>query len=182
MPFPSSGIRLSAMAILEIVKAPNPVLRKVAEKVKGYNLDLEKLVLDLAETMYAAPGVGLAATQVGVTRRVAVVDVSSPEEPKELLALINPEIVESEGLEEMEEGCLSLPEFREAIKRPTRIKVLGKNLKGEPVEIVAEGIMARAIQHELDHLNGRLLLDYAGAIKRELYLRKLKKQSRNRQR
>ena len=125
------------MAILEIVKAPNPVLRKVAEKVKGYNLDLEKLVLDLAETMYAAPGVGLAATQVGVTRRVAVVDVSSPEEPKELLALINPEIVESEGLEEMEEGCLSLPEFREAIKRPTRIKVLGKNLKGEPVEIVA---------------------------------------------
>ena len=125
------------MALLDILAFPHPVLKQTAETVEGLNPELEKLIADMTETMYHAPGVGLAATQVGVTRRVAVVDVSSPEEPKELLALINPEIVESEGLEEMEEGCLSLPEFREAIKRPTRIKVLGKNLKGEPVEIVA---------------------------------------------
>jgi len=164
------------MAVLEIVKVPNPILRKAAEKVKRFNRDLEKLVLDLAETMYSAPGIGLAANQVGVLKQVAVVDVSPPESPKNLLVLINAELVESEGREELEEGCLSLPEFREVIGRPSRIKVRAKNLKGEAIEIIAEGLLARAVQHELDHLQGRLLLDYAGAIKRELYLRKRKKQ------
>jgi peptide deformylase len=163
------------MAKLEIVKVPNPVLRKVAEKVKGYTSDLEKLAQDMAETMYGAPGVGLAANQVAVTRRVIVIDVSPPDKPKNLLVLINPEILESEGLDEIEEGCLSVPEFKQFVERPTKIKVRAKNLKGEEVEFTAEGLLARAIQHEFDHIQGRLLLDYAGSIKKQLYLKKRRK-------
>jgi peptide deformylase len=153
------------MAVLEIVKVPNPILRKVTEKVKGYNQELLRLVDDMAETMYSAPGVGLAANQVGILKQVAVVDTSPPEEPKNLLVLINPEIIESEGLEEFEEGCLSVPEFKQVVGRPGKIKVRAKNLKGEQIEINAEGLLARAIQHELDHLNGRLILGLgAGAV------------------
>jgi len=164
------------MALLEIVTAPDPVLRKKAEKVREYNKELEKLVLDMAETMYAAPGIGLAANQCGVLKQVAVVDISPPDKPKNLLVLINPEIVQKdEQQDQMEEGCLSLPEFRQVVSRPSRIKVCAKNLKGETQEIIAEGLLARAIQHEMDHLNGKLLLDYASSIKREFYLRKRKK-------
>ncbi len=163
------------MAKLEIVKVPNPVLRKVAEKVKGYTSDLEKLAQDMAETMYGAPGVGLAANQVAVTRQVIVIDVSAPDKPKNLLVLINPEILEEEGMDEIEEGCLSVPEFKQFVERPTKIKVRAKNLKGEEVEFTAEGLLARAIQHEIDHIHGRLLLDYAGSIKKQLYLKKRRK-------
>lgn len=164
------------MSTLEIVKVPDPVLRKVAERVKGFNPDLEKLVTDMAETMYSAPGVGLAGNQVAVAKQVIVIDVSVPEEPKNLLALINPEIVESEGAEKIEEGCLSIPEFKQTVERPIKIKVRAWNLKGEEIEFVAEDLLARAIQHEIDHLHGHLLLDYAGSTRRSLYLRKRRKQ------
>jgi len=163
------------MAVLEIVKVPNPILLKVADKVRGYNQELERLVSDMAETMYSAPGIGLAANQVAVLKQVAVVDTSLPDQPKNLLVLINPKIIESEGLDDLEEGCLSVPEFRQVVERPSRIKVRAKNLKGEQIEINAEGLLARAIQHELDHLNGRLILDYAGSAKKALYLKKRKK-------
>ena len=163
------------MAILEIVKVPDPVLRKIAQPVRDYNPELEKLAKDMAETMYSAPGIGLAGNQVGVLKRIAVVDVSSPDEPKNLLVLINPEIVQAEGEDKMEEGCLSVPDFRQKVPRAYKIRVRARNLKGEEVELEAEGLLARAIQHELDHLDARLILDYASPIQRELYLRKRKK-------
>lgn len=163
------------MAILEIVKVPNPILRKKAEKVSDYNQALEKLVKDMAETMYSAPGIGLAANQVGVLKQIAIVDPSPPDQRKNLLVLINPEIIDAEGLDESEEGCLSLPDFREIISRPSQIKIRARDLQGREIEILAQGLLARAIQHELDHLQGKLLLDYASAVKRELYLKKRKK-------
>jgi len=163
------------MAVLEIIEVPDPVLRKVAEPVRDYNPALEKLIQDMADTMYSAPGIGLAGNQVGVLKQIAIVDVSPPDKPKNLIVLINPEIVEMEGEDEMEEGCLSIPDFRQIVKRAKKIKVRARNLKGEEIELSAEGLLARAIQHELDHLNARLILDYANPIKRELYLRKRKK-------
>ena len=163
------------MAVLEIIEVPDPVLRKVAEPVRDYNPALEKLIQDMADTMYSAPGIGLAGNQVGVLKQIAIVDVSPPDKPKNLIVLINPEIVEMEGEDEMEEGCLSIPNFRQIVKRAKKIKVRARNLKGEEIELSAEGLLARAIQHELDHLNARLILDYANPIKRELYLRKRKK-------
>jgi len=170
-----SRFNLFIMSVLKIIEAPNQLLRKAAKPVKEYNPDVEKLAEDMAETMYAAPGVGLAANQVSVLKQVLVVDVSRKDEPKNLLVLINPEIVESEDWEEMEEGCLSLPDFRQVIGRAGKIRVAAKNLKGEDIELFAEGLLARAIQHEFDHINGRLLLDYSNPIKRELYLKKRKK-------
>ncbi len=163
------------MAVLEIIEVPDPVLRKIAEPVRDYNPALEKLIQDMADTMYSAPGIGLAGNQVGVLKQIAIVDVSPPDKPKNLIVLINPEIVEMEGEDEMEEGCLSIPNFRQIVKRAKKIKVRARNLKGEEIELSAEGLLARAIQHELDHLNARLILDYANPIKRELYLRKRKK-------
>jgi len=163
------------MAVLEIIEVPDPVLRKIAEPVRDYNPALEKLIQDMADTMYSAPGIGLAGNQVGVLKQIAIVDVSPPDKPKNLIVLINPEIVEMEGEDEMEEGCLSIPDFRQIVKRAKKIKVRARNLKGEEIELSAEGLLARAIQHELDHLNARLILDYANPIKRELYLRKRKK-------
>jgi len=163
------------MAVLEIIEVPDPVLRKIAEPVWDYNPALEKLIQDMADTMYSAPGIGLAGNQVGVLKQIAIVDVSPPDKPKNLIVLINPEIVEMEGEDEMEEGCLSIPNFRQIVKRAKKIKVRARNLKGEEIELSAEGLLARAIQHELDHLNARLILDYANPIKRELYLRKRKK-------
>jgi peptide deformylase len=163
------------VSVLQIVEIPNPVLRKPAKKVASYNPDLEKLAQDMAETMYAAPGVGLAANQVNVLRQVVVIDVTPKDEPKNLLVLINPQIVESDGLEGLEEGCLSLPDFRQTVERAMSIKVAAKNLKGEDIEFSAEGLLARALQHEIDHINGRLLLDYANPIRRELYIKRRKK-------
>jgi len=163
------------MSILQIVEVPNPVLRKAAKKVQSCNADLEKLAADMAETMYAAPGVGLAANQVNVLKQLVVIDVTPRDQPKNLLVLVNPSIVESDGLEDMEEGCLSLPEFRLIVGRAGRVKVQAKNLKGEDLELMAEGLLARALQHEIDHINGRLLLDYANPIRRELYLKKRRK-------
>jgi len=164
------------MARLEIVKVPDPILRKVAEKVRDYNSDLEKLVRDMAETMYSAPGIGLSANQVAVSKQLAIVDVGKPEEEKNLLVLINPEIIEKEGLDEMEEGCLSVPEFKQMVPRSAKVRVRARNLKGEEFELIAEGLLARAIQHELDHLNAKLILDYANPLIKELYLKRRKKQ------
>ena len=160
---------------MEIVQVPDPILRKVAEKVRDYNSELEKLVKDMAETMYSAMGIGLAGNQVGVLKQLAIIDVSKPEEKKNLLVLINPEIVEREGLEQMEEGCLSVPEFRQVVPRSAKIRVRARNLKGEEFELTAEGLLARAIQHELDHLNAKLILDYANPMIKELYLKRRKK-------
>ncbi len=157
------------MALLEIKKYPNAVLQQKTETVSEYDADLQKLIDDMIETMYAAPGVGLAANQVGVSRQLAVVDVSARDGESSLMVLINPEIVCLEGEETYEEGCLSLPDYTTVVKRAMKVTVKGTNRHQEPVEIEAEGILARALQHEIDHLNGVLLIDRIGRIKKEFF-------------
>jgi len=163
------------VSLLEIVTFPHPALKTKAGEVKSVYPDLEKLVQDLAETMYHAPGIGLAANQVGVLQQVAVVDVSGPEEAKNLVVLVNPRIVAAEDSEALEEGCLSVPGFRAEVKRAARLTVRAKNLKGEDIEIHAEGLFARALQHEIDHLQGKLFLDRIGRLKRSQIIREIKK-------
>ena len=164
------------MAVLEILKFPDPKLKKKSLPVQKIDDRLRKLVEDLAETMYAAPGVGLAAPQVGHLLRLAVIDVTPPNQPKNLLVLINPEIVATEGECTWEEGCLSVPEYSEEIKRREKVVVRCQNLEGETTEITAEGLLSIALQHEIDHLNGILFLDYLSSLKRALYKRKRKKE------
>ena len=163
------------MAILEIVTVPDPVLKKQAQELKDFNLEIEKIVNNMAETMYHAPGVGLAANQVGLLKQIAVIDVSPPEEEKNLIVLINPRIVNAEGELPGEEGCLSVPELKVEMDRAEKVKVVAKGLRGEDIEIDAEGLLARAIQHELDHLMGKTILDRIGRLKRRMYLDNLKK-------
>jgi peptide deformylase len=164
------------MALLEIKKYPEMVLTKRAVPVEDINRDLQFLIDDMIETMYGAPGVGLAAPQVGVSQRVMVVDVSLREgEKTPLIVLINPEMVHAEGEIESEEGCLSLPGFITTVKRADKVVVKGINREGSPVEIEGEGLLSRALQHELDHLNGRLLIDRMSSIKREFFKKRFKK-------
>jgi len=166
------------MAILEIVKYPHPVLRKKSEPVGEIGEEVRKLIDDMRETMYGAGGVGLAACQVGVSRRVIVVDVSPLDSQRAFLALINPEIVSEEGEMDHEEGCLSVPDCLEKIKRKEKVCVKGLSPEGTEVEIQGDGIFAIALQHEIDHTNGILILDRVSQLKREIYRNKLKKEKR----
>jgi peptide deformylase len=164
------------MSKLDIVKVPNPILRRKCTPVTDFNRELSDFVADMAETLYSAPGVGLAANQVGVSKQVVVIDTSAKDEPKNLIVLINPQVVEAYEEAEMEEGCLSLPDFRLNFVRPDIIVVKAMNMKGEEMELHADGFLARVFQHEIDHLNGKMLIDYANPIKRQFYLKKRKKQ------
>lgn len=164
------------MAVLEIIKFPNPLLKKKCEEVDQINGEIKKLIEDMMETMYEANGIGLAASQVGVLRRVIVLDVSPIDPDKNPITLINPEIISEEGEIEFEEGCLSLPEFREKIKRKERVRVKGLSPEGDEIQLDSDGIMAIALQHEIDHLNGILLLDRVSRLKREIYKSRLKKE------
>ena len=161
----------------EIVIYPDPVLRKKAREVKRIDDRVARLAAEMAETMYAAPGIGLAAPQVGVSERVILVDVTGPER-KELITLVNPVIVEKEGMVIFEEGCLSLPEVREKVERAARVLVRGYDLDEREREIEAEGLLAIALQHEIDHLNGVLFIDYLSRLKRDMIERKLRKWKR----
>jgi len=164
------------MAILDIVTFPDPVLSQEAEEVKDINSELEKLIRDMADTMYQAPGVGLAANQVGIPRKVAVADVSESDEEKNTIVIVNPRIVSmSEETDSMEEGCLSVPDFQAEVERALRITVVGKDLKGEEVELEAKGFLARVLQHEIDHLYGNLFIDRIGKLKRDRYVRQRRK-------
>jgi len=166
------------MAILEIVKYPHPVLKKKCEPVGEIDEEVRKLIDDMRETMYGASGVGLAACQVGVSRRVIVLDVSPLDPQHTFLALINPEIVSEEGEVDHEEGCLSVPDYLEKIKRKEKVCVKGLSPEGMEVEINGDGIFAIALQHEIDHVNGILILDRVSQLKREIYRNKLKKEKR----
>jgi peptide deformylase len=157
------------MALLTIKRYPEKVLREKTEPVSEFDEELQKLIDDMIETMYAAPGVGLAANQVGVSKQVTVIDVCVGEAESSLIELINPEIVHREGEHSSEEGCLSIPEYTTIVTRAERVKVKGFDRKGNPVEIDADGILAKALQHEIDHLNGFLLIDRIGRIKREFF-------------
>jgi peptide deformylase len=164
--------------IRPIVKYGQEVLRQPAREVEVVTPDLEQLVHDMVETMYAAPGIGLAAPQVGVALRLFVIDLSLGHDPQGLITLVNPEFVEREGMQLEEEGCLSLPGFNATVARPERTVVKGLDLKGEPRTIEGKGLLARALQHEMDHLDGRVFVDRLRGIKREMIMRKIRKLDR----
>jgi peptide deformylase len=163
------------MAILPIRVYPDPVLRVKCREVTQLDERLQKLASDMVETMYAAPGVGLAAPQVGVELRLAVVDVSMGEDPSQLKVLVNPVILERSGLESEVEGCLSLPGINDKVDRPTAVTVRAQDLKGRSFDLQAEGFFARAICHEIDHLDGILFTDHLRGLRRERAKRQLKK-------
>ena len=157
------------MATLEIKKYPDEVLRKKTETVNEFDDGLQRLIDDMVETMYAAPGLGLAANQVGVLKQVMVIDVGTGEEESSLMVLVNPEIVLMEGENESDEGCLSVPDYTTIVKRADKVKVKCLDRHGKPCEIEGEGLMAKALQHEIDHLNGILFVDRIGRIKKEFF-------------
>lgn len=166
------------MAVLEILKYPHPILRKRSEAVIRIDEEVKKLIEDMRETMYQAGGIGLAACQVGVSQRVIVLDVSPMDPQHSYFALINPEITSEEGEVDHEEGCLSVPDCLEKVKRKERVSVRGLSPQGKEIEMKGEGILAIALQHEMDHLNGILILDRISRLKREIYRNKLKKEKR----
>ncbi len=164
------------MSILRIITYPDPKLRKKSTPVKKIGREIEKLLDDMAETMYDAPGVGLAAPQVGFNLRVCIIDVSPREENSlGLIELINPLIISSEGVQVDEEGCLSIPGFASEVKRKAKVRVRAINRGGEPFEIEGAGLLARAIQHEIDHLDGILFIDRLSKLRRELLKKKIEK-------
>ena len=169
------------MAVLEILKYPHPLLKKRCEEVDRIDGVVKKLIRDMTETMYQANGIGLAACQVGVSRRVIVVDVSPIDQEKDFFSIINPEVISEEGEIEHEEGCLSVPDCLEKLKRKEKVLVRGFSPAGKEIEISAEGILAIAIQHEIDHINGVLILDRISRLKREIYRNKLKKERRKKE-
>jgi peptide deformylase len=161
------------MAILNILHYPDPRLRVKAAPVETVDDEIRRLAADMFETMYAAPGIGLAATQVNVHKRLIVMDISEAKDQP--LCLINPKISNKEGIEQSEEGCLSVPGVFELVERAERIRVQALNLQGEPFALEADGLLAVCVQHETDHLNGRLFVDYLSSIKRQRIRKKLEK-------
>ena len=161
--------------ICPIIKFGNPVLENKAEMVTVFDDELRKLIDDMFESMYAARGVGLAAPQIGISRRIAVIDVTFKEDPKAKLALINPEIIHAEGRLKQSEGCLSIPDFRENVTRPRAVTVRAQDEHGKIFELTGEELLARALQHETDHLNGKLYISHISALKRDLIKRKIRK-------
>jgi peptide deformylase len=166
------------MALLPILEFPDPRLRTRAAPVAEVDATVRKLIDDMLETMYAAPGIGLAATQVNVHKRVLVVDVT--EDRSKPLALINPEIVAREGVEESEEGCLSVPGIYDKVTRAEKIRVRTLDRSGKQIEIEADGLLAVCIQHEMDHLEGKLFVDYLSELKRTRIRKKLEKERKDR--
>ena len=164
-----------AELIYRIVKYGNEVLERRAEPVTEFDEELEKLAADMFASMYAARGVGLAAPQIGIPRSLAVIDLSSGEDPNAKLVLCNPTVVKAEGKQTIEEGCLSLPTFRAAVVRPKIVTVRAQNLKGQWFEKTAEDLLARAFLHETDHLNGRLFITHVSTLRRDLIKRKVRK-------
>ena len=166
------------MAVLEILKYPHPLLKRPSEKVDRINEKTRKLIQDMIETMYHSNGIGLAACQIGIPRRIIVLYVSPIDPQLSLFAMINPEVISEEGEIDHEEGCLSVPDCFEKVKRRERIRVKGISADGKEIEVSGEGILAFALQHEIDHLNGVLILDRVSRLKRDIYRSKLKKEKR----
>ena len=164
--------------ILKIVKYPEPVLQQPGEPVTEFNDELRRLVADMFETTYASQGIGLAAPQVGVSKRVTVIDLSMGKDSAQKLVLINPEIILREGRQYEEEGCLSFPEIREKVPRAAKVRIRAQNLEGKWFEMDGEELLARAFQHEIDHLDGMLFIFRMSALKRDMVLRHIRKQQR----
>lgn len=165
------------MAILDILHFPDPRLRIKAKPVEAVDAELRQLIDDMFETMYEAPGIGLAATQVNVHKRVIVIDVS--DDKSEPLVLINPEILDKRGVEEMQEGCLSVPGYYDNVQRADWVRVRALDRDGQPFELETDGLLAVCIQHEIDHLDGKLFVDYLSELKRKRVRKKLEKQAQS---
>ena len=163
------------MPVREILEYPDPRLRQVADPVDEVTDEIRTLIDDMAETMYAAPGCGLAATQIGVMKRVFVIDVAGEDEPSDLRAFINPELIELQGKQSWNEGCLSFPDIAEDIDRAAVVRVRYLDTQGKLQELEAEGLLAVAIQHENDHLDGVLMIDKMSGLKRRMVTRKMEK-------
>jgi len=161
--------------IYPIVKYGNPVLEKPSAPVTDFDDELKKLVEDMFESMYEAKGVGLAAPQIGISKRLAVIDVTFKENPREKLVLANPEIIHTEGKQTQSEGCLSIPEFRENVTRANKVTIRAQDVNGTWYEKTGEELLARAFLHETDHLNGKLYISHLSALKRDLIKRKIRK-------
>jgi peptide deformylase len=168
------------MSKLKILTYPDNILRQPTNELENIDGDVQKMIDQMAATMYDAPGVGLAAIQVGWGKRVLIYDISSSEQGRDLQVLINPRVVHQEGeILSENEGCLSVPEFRADVKRYESIIVEGVNREGRPVKLAAEGMLAIVLQHEIDHLNGKLFIDHISPLKRQLYTRRMKKKLRS---
>ena len=163
----------------EIVKYPDPVLAKRGALITVFDDKLKVLVDEMFESMYIAQGIGLAAPQIGISQRLTVIDVSFKKNPDDKIVLINPEIIEREGEQYEEEGCLSLPDIREKVKRAAKVKVRAQDVKGEWFEMEGEELLSRAFQHEIDHLDGVLFIDRLSRLKKDLTIRKIKKLIKN---
>lgn len=163
------------MPILEIIKYGNPILKKKAEEIKNLSKEIDELARNMVQTMHAAPGIGLSAPQVSQSKRLITIDLTVGEKKEEQIILINPEIISEEGEQILEEGCLSLPDINEKVVRPFRIIVKGIDLDENEKTIEAEGMLARVISHEVDHLNGKLFIDRLSPLKQSLIKKKLKK-------
>ncbi len=167
------------MAIREILVVPNPVLKQVSQPVERVDDELRALMDDMLETMYAAPGIGLAAIQIGVPKQVIVMDLAGPEEEKQPRYFVNPQILDaSDDTQPYEEGCLSVPDIYDEVERPAKVKLKYLNYQGQEVVEEAEGLFAVCIQHEMDHLEGVLFIDYLSRLKRDRAVAKVKKQVR----
>ncbi len=164
--------------IYPIVKFPDPVLQKPAEPVTVFDAELRKLVDDMFTSMYDAQGIGLAAPQIGISKRLTVIDLSFQKKPEDKIVLINPEVIEIRGKQVEEEGCLSLPEIRDRVVRAAEVKVRAQDAEGRPIEVEGTELLARAIQHEIDHLDGILFIFRLSRLKRDLQLRKIRKLQR----
>jgi len=166
------------MAIRTILHYPDPRLREKAQPVPAVTDETRILIEDMAETMYAAPGVGLAAPQIGVSQRVFVIDIATEDEPSNLMAFVNPEIVSREGEQVWQEGCLSFPDISEDVKRADTVTVRAMDAEGKPFELTTDGLLAVAVQHENDHLDGVLMIDKLGMLKRKLVHREMMKRQK----
>lgn len=166
------------MGLRRILTYPDKVLREHAEPVVNIDGKVQQLINDMADTMYYAPGIGLASNQVGEPYRIIMFDTSAREEPNDLVVLINPEIIEAEGVVLNEEGCLSVIDYKADVKRADSVTVRGLDVEGNPITLRKEGLEAIVVQHEIDHLNGILFIDHVSKLKRELYKRRLKKMLR----
>jgi peptide deformylase len=164
--------------ILKIVKYPEPVLSQPGEPVTEFDAELKRFVDDMFETMYASQGIGLAAPQVAVAKRVTVIDLSQGKDPAQKLVLVNPEVTFREGKQYEEEGCLSFPEIREKVQRASKVRIRAQDLKGKWFEMDGEELLSRAFQHEIDHLDGMLFIFRMSSLKRDLVLRKIRKMQR----
>jgi peptide deformylase len=165
--------------ILKIVKYPEPVLSQPGEPITEFNAELKKLAADMFETTYASQGVGLAAPQVGVSKRMTVIDLSMGKVPKDKLVLVNPEIIAQEGKLYEEEGCLSIPDIREKVVRAAKVRIRAQDLHGKWFELDGDDLLARCMQHEIDHLDGMLFIFRMSGLKRDMTLRKIRKMQRD---